>query len=793
MVPAAPRLSYQHKHRPQPLASASTDPWQLSRPSYPSSPRLSRRERLVLFSIRLNKHSTRPRSHLPFPTAQSVFINHLKPGLLWNHFPTATRDRTRSRQPSLRDTNQGEEGSKEEGDHQLGSKPGQARRKDWPSSIVLDVCLGVFPGNLRGSLGPGPVSPSATRLASVSVNEKHSATRPFVRPLAFPHPFLSTFLPLATTSMLGHRSYPPATPPPAFYYDTAAIASSDIQDYIGLSSPHHCPSLVDRSTMAGSAYLAPLSYRRQEPLLTPSPIMTDHKVDMGMAQTGSMAAAAGYQTPLANYAAQMVVWLWYGTHHPPAPQSPSPLSTNSSPSLSNPFTTSPPAPINILQVQPSPVFSDFVARMLQVTMVSHSVTLVALLYIHRLKSRNRNLLGGPGSEQKIFVASLILGNKYLDDNTYTNATWSELASMPLKDINAMESEFLSGINYDLGVEPSEYRHWRQLLDGFIYSKEQDARRSRIPVGWAPPPLQPQNQWHSPQSVSIYTPELSTYGYTHRARSASPLPYVPSPPRKRSAVDAFSSDGHPSSVYEMLRLPTRKVNFQTDLQSYQVQPSQPAGSSQGYSIGRASSLNRQIARLPGALGRRGSAGQLHGLGFDHPVHDLRHVATQHAQQQQQPGYWNGYKTLSAPFDRIAQPQSIPPPDVSRAIGALREFSTDQLRPQHLMFYSLAAEPHPGQDGAPRKAILRYQEPSYPYVYPYPPNEYAPQQLPPNVYDDSPEVNHYPAHIHPYNLVPARPAMFANAGPPGYAYYPVQGWSSAPEDHQSSRTEWSSPNH
>lgn len=47
-------------------------------------------------------------------------------------------------------------------------------------------------------------------------------------------------------------------------------------------------------------------------------------------------------------------------------------------------------------------------------MVSHSVTLIALLYIYRLKQRNR-IVGDAGSETRPFVVSLILGNKYLDE------------------------------------------------------------------------------------------------------------------------------------------------------------------------------------------------------------------------------------------------------------------------------------------------------------------------------------------------------------------------------------------
>lgn len=112
----------------------------------------------------------------------------------------------------------------------------------------------------------------------------------------------------------------------------------------------------------------------------------------------------------------MVVWLWHGT--PSSTQSSAtPSSRHSSPLLNspNPFeiTHSTP-PVNPLQIAPSAQFTEFVERMLKITMVSHSVTLVSLLYIYRLKMRNA-ISGVAGSETRPFVVSLILGNKYLDE------------------------------------------------------------------------------------------------------------------------------------------------------------------------------------------------------------------------------------------------------------------------------------------------------------------------------------------------------------------------------------------
>lgn len=71
-------------------------------------------------------------------------------------------------------------------------------------------------------------------------------------------------------------------------------------------------------------------------------------------------------------------------------------------------------PINPIQLNPTPAFVAHVAHILQVTMVSHSVMVIALLYIYRLKRLNP-IVGGAGSEFRPFIASLILSNKFLDE------------------------------------------------------------------------------------------------------------------------------------------------------------------------------------------------------------------------------------------------------------------------------------------------------------------------------------------------------------------------------------------
>jgi hypothetical protein len=247
----------------------------------------------------------------------------------------------------------------------------------------------------------------------------------------------------------------------------------------------------------------------------------------------------------------------------------------------------------------------------------------------------------------------------------------------------MEAEFLKGLNYDLAVQHSEYIQWRQLLDGFIFSR--DALRTRAAS----------QAFGSPQSL-LYTPNPAVIpsqsdvavSLMYRARSASPPCFSPafayrshythpSPEhsKKRSAGDAFADPTAPAGVYESMRRPARKAAFVQPIAptypsvTIPVPTHRPSFTSQssGSSLARSSSLNRQIARLPGdsiegASGRRGSAGHI--LSVESEA-DLRHAATAHAQMQQGwmssigGGPYEGYSTLVAPYERPAQLQMVPP--------------------------------------------------------------------------------------------------------------------------------------
>ncbi|GAA5944608.1 uncharacterized protein JCM15063_000056 [Sporobolomyces koalae] len=177
-------------------------------------------------------------------------------------------------------------------------------------------------------------------------------------------------------------------------------------------------------------------------------------------------AALPQPSPLASFAAEMFVWLWFATDSAnDDKQDPASDRDNGSGTSAR------------LQFSPSRRFVGFCHDVLTTTQVSHSVVLLALLFVSRLKQKNV-IAGAAGSEFRLAVTGLMLANKVLDDNTYTAQTWSQVSSLELKPLVAGEAEFLKGLDWSLHVSEREFRSFLKLLEGHVAAR--NARLGRLP-------------------------------------------------------------------------------------------------------------------------------------------------------------------------------------------------------------------------------------------------------------------------------------------------------------------------
>ncbi|KAJ3013728.1 mitochondrial escape protein 2 [Thoreauomyces humboldtii] len=157
---------------------------------------------------------------------------------------------------------------------------------------------------------------------------------------------------------------------------------------------------------------------------------------------------------------------------PPTSYLPSPANTatsftsTSTSSSSIGFASQSATPASVTQ------FRAFVEQVLSTTKVSSAVIVLALKYLQRL-SRNRHLISkssvlitSPDSCRLALIVTLVLSNKYSDDERFTNAAWAGVAGIDVDVLNRAELEALDAIQWTLTVSEEEYTRWIEIVSTF---------------------------------------------------------------------------------------------------------------------------------------------------------------------------------------------------------------------------------------------------------------------------------------------------------------------------------------
>ncbi|SMQ47459.1 unnamed protein product [Zymoseptoria tritici ST99CH_3D7] len=202
--------------------------------------------------------------------------------------------------------------------------------------------------------------------------------------------------------------------------------------------------------------------------------------------------------------------------------------------------------------KPTTGFRKWVTTILSTTCVAQNVVLLALLFIYRLKKQNPTVRGKPGSEYRLLTVALMLGNKFLDDNTYTNKTWAEVSGINVGEVHIMEVEFLSNMKYCLFTSEQDWTSWLALLGKFAAFFDEAARpqQANLPV----PILPPASSLHVP--MALPSPPVSNH--------ASP-PYNPDPaphPVAQSMVGQHGPTPAPSPLGpfgEVIHAPSQQAS------------------------------------------------------------------------------------------------------------------------------------------------------------------------------------------------------------------------------------------
>ncbi|CAG8561888.1 3285_t:CDS:1, partial [Cetraspora pellucida] len=122
----------------------------------------------------------------------------------------------------------------------------------------------------------------------------------------------------------------------------------------------------------------------------------------------------------------------------------------------------------------------FIQETLRRSRISWYTLQTALFYLLRIKhkiatleieitTKTDNKSDSAICGRRMFIASLIIASKYLQDRNYSNSAWSKMCGLSVKDINEIESRFLILIDYNLFIKDNIFNNWTNFLRSRICS------------------------------------------------------------------------------------------------------------------------------------------------------------------------------------------------------------------------------------------------------------------------------------------------------------------------------------
>lgn len=100
----------------------------------------------------------------------------------------------------------------------------------------------------------------------------------------------------------------------------------------------------------------------------------------------------------------------------------------------------------------------YVSQVLSSTRLPSSTILLGLHYLTNrmtLLSTGGVFNYGNGRVHRMLIIALLLGSKFLDDNTFQNQSWSEVSSIPVNDLNRDEAEWLAAMDWKMHIDPQD--------------------------------------------------------------------------------------------------------------------------------------------------------------------------------------------------------------------------------------------------------------------------------------------------------------------------------------------------
>lgn len=92
--------------------------------------------------------------------------------------------------------------------------------------------------------------------------------------------------------------------------------------------------------------------------------------------------------------------------------------------------------------------------------------IAALVYVDTLI--NSGVISGISfnNMHRLVALSMMTSTKFFDDVHYSNASWSKIVGIPLRELNSAEITFLQSLNFDVNIKFETLQTWSEWITRF---------------------------------------------------------------------------------------------------------------------------------------------------------------------------------------------------------------------------------------------------------------------------------------------------------------------------------------
>lgn len=155
-------------------------------------------------------------------------------------------------------------------------------------------------------------------------------------------------------------------------------------------------------------------------------------------------------------------------------------------------------------------FRKFVSQILTSTRLPSTTILLGMNYL----AKRVNMMAAAGHTThtegqiwRMLTIALLLGSKFLDDNTFQNKSWSEVSGISVQELNTLEYEWLGAISWGLYVnldQSKDYNAWLKNWREWLENKKRTLAQTRERLAALASPIEPElSPTRNPHAYAVW--------------------------------------------------------------------------------------------------------------------------------------------------------------------------------------------------------------------------------------------------------------------------------------------------